>query len=118
MCGPVGVEDNDNIPDVRMTASSYFNIKYYPHYGRLNEDRVHGAWCPKKKDDRRDYLEVDMGAVHSVCAAATQGEKVQHDWTTSYKVNQFIDRVTWNSYNENTVEKVTNTTCPCVEVEL
>jgi len=106
VCGPVGVEDSNKIPDARMTASTYFNIDYYPYYGRLNENRGDGAWCAKKKEDRTDYIQVDMGAVHSVCAVATQGEKVQHDWTTSYKLQLSTDGVTWNSYRENNVEKV------------
>ena len=99
-----------------MTASTYYDGKYHPYYGRLNEDRGKGAWCPKTATDRTDYLEVDMGAVQSVCAAATQGEKVQHDWTTSYKVNLSIDGVTWNSYNENNVEKVTKMMYSCLRM--
>ena len=90
-----------------MTASTYFNSRYHPYYGRLNENREDGAWCPKEKVNRTDYIQVDMGAVHCVCAVATQGERVQHDWTTSYKVHLSIDGVTWNSYKESNVEKVT-----------
>jgi len=118
VCGPVGIEDSNKISDARMTASTYYDSKYHPYYGRLNEDRGKGAWCPKTATDRTDYLQVDMGAVQSVCAAATQGEKVQHDWTTSYKVNLSIDGVTWNSYNENNVEKVTKIICSYVGIEI
>ena len=100
-----------------MTATSYFDSRYYPYYGRLNENRGEGAWCTKTTTDRTDYLQVDMGAVHSVCAVATQGERVGSFWTTSYKVHFSTDGVTWNSYKENNVEKVTNIIYCCLGVE-
>ena len=118
MCGPIGIEDSNKIADARMTADSYYDTNFYPHYGRLNGNRGNGAWCPKTEIDRTDYLQVDMGAVEYVCAAATQGEKVGHAWTTSYKVNLSIDGVTWNSYNENNVEKVTKIICSYVGIEI
>ena len=89
-----------------MTATSYFDSRYYPYYGRLNENRGEGAWCTKTTD-RTDYLQVDMGAVYSVCAVATQGYRQNYVWTTSYKVHLSKDGVTWNSYKENNIEKVT-----------
>ena len=55
--------------------------------------------------DRTDYLQVDMGAVRSVCAVATQGLRAGANWATSYKVHLSTDGVTWNVYKENNVEK-------------
>ena len=107
VCGPVGVEDRNKIPDARMTASTFHNSYYFPYYGRLNENRGDGGWCTKTATDRTDYLQVDMGAVHSVCAVATQGHKGISAWITSYKVHLSKDGVTWISYKENNVEKVT-----------
>jgi len=104
ICGPVGVEDRNKIPDARMTASTY-HTTYYPYYGRLNENRGNGGWCTKTTTDRTDYLQADMGSVHSVCAVATQGQRGSH-WTPSYKVHLSADGVTWKSYKENNVEKV------------
>ena len=106
-CGPVGVEDRNKIPDARMTASSHYSSSYQSHHGRLNENGGYGAWCTETKTDRTDYLQVDMGTVHSVCALATQGEIEYSEWTTSYKVYLSTDEVTWNSYKENDVQKVT-----------
>ena len=106
-CGAVGVEDRNKIPDSRMTASSYYDGRYHPYYGRLNGKRGLGAWCALTKTDRTDYLQVDMGAVYSVCAVATQGHRANTQRTTSYKVHLSTDGVTWNSYKENNVEKVT-----------
>ena len=106
-CGAVGVEDRNKIPDARMTASTYFDSDFYPYYGRLNENRGDGAWCAETTTNRTDYLQVDIGAVHSVCAVATQGERVGPYWTTSYIVHFSLDGVTWNNYTENNVQKVT-----------
>ncbi|KAL9970397.1 hypothetical protein ACROYT_G022767 [Oculina patagonica] len=103
-CGPVGVEDRNTIPDARMTASTFFSSNYHPYYGRLNENRGDRVWCTKTTSDRTDYLQVDMGAVHFVCAVATQGRG--SSWIISYKVHLSTDGVTWNSYKENNVEKV------------
>ena len=117
-CGAVGVEDRNKIPDARMNASTYFGSNFYPYFGRLNENRGDGAWCAKTSTDSTDYLQVDMGAVKSVCAVATQGEKVGSYWTTSYKVRLSTDAVTWKRYRENNVQKVTRITYSCLGVEV
>ena len=106
-CGAVGVENRSKIPDARITASTYYGITNYPYYGRLNGNRGDGAWCAETTTGRTDYLQVDMGAVHSVCAVATQGESKFAEWTRSYKLRLSTDGVTWNSYKENNAEKVT-----------
>ena len=102
------------IPDARMTAGSYYNNRYHPYYSRLNENRGRGAWCAKTTSDRTDYLQVDMGAVHTVCAVVTQGLRAESAWTTSYKLHLSTDGVTWNSYKENNVEKVTKPIYSCL----
>ena len=89
-----------------MTASTFASSYYYTYYGRLNGNRGRGAWCAKTNTDKTDYLQVDMGAVHSVCAVATQGHRRSLAWTTSYKVYVSTDGVTWSSYKENNFEKV------------
>lgn len=107
VCGPVGVADRNIIPDSRMTASTYHHSWYYPYFGRLHESRKHGAWCPKTKSDRTDYLQVDIGKVYSVCAVATQGGRSYiTERITSYKLQLSIDGIAWESYKENSVQKV------------
>ncbi len=106
MCGPVGVADSNTVPDARMTASTINRSGLGPYYGRLNGKRGEGAWCTKTRSDRTDYLQIDMGAVHSVCAVATQGRPTATERVTSYKVHLSTDGVTWNAYEENNVEKV------------
>ena len=93
-----------------MTASTVYGTKFYPYFGRLHENRGYGGWCPKTKTDRTDYLQVDVGTMLSVCAVATQGEKVYHEWTTSYKLHLSSDGVTWNVYEETSTTKVWSAT--------
>ena len=106
VCGPVGVADRNITPDARMTASTFYNSAYYQYYGRLNENRGYGAWYPKTKTDKTDFLQVDMGTVHYVCAVATQGASGIGEWTTGYKLRLSMNGVTWHAYMENNVEKV------------
>ena len=106
MCKAVGVADRNTIPDARMTASST-HPRDLPYYGRLNEKRYNGVWCTKAKQIKEDYLQVDMGAVHSVCAVATQGPR-NEVWVKSYKLQLSTDGVTWYFYKENNKEKVSS----------
>ena len=101
----MGVADRNIIPDARMTASTHHS-DYYPYYGRLNEQRGRAVWCAKTTADRTDYLQVDMGAVQSVCAVATKGSTKHVVWITSFKVHLSTDGVIWNAYKENNEEKV------------
>ena len=99
--------DRNMIPDARMTASTTNSDKEYPYYGRLNEGRGYGVWCPDTRSDRTDFLQVDMGTEHLVCAVATQG----HGWgarVTSYKVRLSADGITWITYKEINIKKVQN----------
>ena len=102
----MGVADRNIISDARMTASTIASSNHYAYYGRLKENRGRGAWCARTTTDRTDYLQVDMGPVHSVCAVATQGHGGGPHWTTSYKVHLSTDGVIWNVHKENNVEKV------------
>ena len=104
VCEPVGVADRNIIPDARMTASATHSVDL-PYYGRLNETRVNGVWCTKANQISKDYLQVDMGAVHSDCAVATKGPR-NDIWITSYKLQLSTDGVTWNVYKENNEERV------------
>ena len=99
--------DPNRIPNAQMTASSYHSSSYYPYYGRLNEARGYGGWCPETvKGPRTDYLQVDLGTVHSVCAVATQGASNIDERTTRYILRMSKDGFTWNTYQENNAEKV------------
>ena len=103
----MGVADPNRIPNAQMTATSYYSTSYYPYYGRLNETRGAGGWCPStQQGPRTDYLQVDLGTVHSVCAVATQGASNINERTTSYILRMSENGVTWNTYKESNAEKV------------
>ena len=102
--------DRNATSDARMTASTVFDIRFYPYYGRLHENRGYGGWCPRTVSDRTDYLQVDMGIMLSVCAVATQGERINSEWTTSYKLQLSTDGVNWNVFEEINTAKVWSAT--------
>lgn len=64
------VEDPNIIPDPQITASSYY-LSYYPHIELLNGEK---GWCQKTSRITDDYLQVDVGARHTVRGVATQGK--------------------------------------------
>lgn len=98
--------DTKKIQNDQMTASSYYNNKYYPYYGRLSGTMGKG-WCPKtRQGPRTDYLQIDMRTVRSVCAVATQGSIKASEWTSSYILRMSIDGETWDTYKQNNAEKV------------
>ena len=106
----MGVADISTIPDDRITASTIHDRGYQPYYGRLNGRRgSQGAWCTMTKNDRTDYLQVDMGAVRSVCAVATQGSTT-FNWITSFKLKLSLDGTTFNYYMEDNAVKVNKLT--------
>ena len=105
VCQPIGVADSNTITDDRMTASTIYSSSYQPYFGRLNGIRQSGAWCTKTASLGAEYLEVDMGAVHSLCAVATQAGK-QGQLTGSYKLRVSLDGTRFSAYKENSIEKV------------
>ena len=96
--------DRNRIPDAKLTASTIYSSSFQSFFGRLHETRGSNGWCPKTTSDRRDFLQVDMGNVFSVCGVATQGKS--GEWSTSYKIQFSSDGATWNPYRENNEEKV------------
>ena len=74
------------------------------------KNRGYGGWCPRTVIDRTDYLQVDMGAMLSVCVVATQGEKINNEWTTNYKLQLSADGETWKAYKETSTAEVWSAT--------
>ena len=103
-CKAVEVTDPKKIPDAKMTASTVYSSDYQPYYGRVNTKRG-SRWCPKTTSDRTDYLQVDMGAVHSVCAVATPTLSTV-DYAKTYYLRLSVDGLTWNTYEDNKTKKV------------
>jgi len=100
-CTAVGVADANIIPNGKITSSSVY-LRYYSYKGRLN-----GAlgWCAYSPYNRNDFIQVDIGAVRSICAVATQGKK-NGSYVTSYKLLLSSDGVSWTTYQEQNVDKI------------
>ncbi|XP_039286233.1 discoidin domain-containing receptor 2-like [Nilaparvata lugens] len=71
---PLGMESGQ-LPDAFITASSSYVPNVGPQNGRLKVERAGGGWCPKQQIEMgvREYMEVELGAVHLVTGVATQG---------------------------------------------
>ncbi|XP_067048965.1 EGF-like repeat and discoidin I-like domain-containing protein 3 [Acropora muricata] len=104
-CESIGVADKNFVPDSRMTASSIYSSNWRPYYGRFDETRGVGRWCPQTKTNRNDYLQVDMESVRFVCSVATQGTNSPY-YSTSYKLRFSIDGVNWKIYKTDNKAKV------------
>ena len=101
---PIGVEDRSKFPDYRMTASSFLRDKFAPYIGRLNMDF---CWEPKDKNNiPNDYLQLDLGAAHFICAVATQGNSRAAEWTTKYQISLSANNDVWSKYKESVNVKV------------
>ena len=110
-CEPIGVADKTKISDDKLTASTFYkgSTPFHPYLGRLYETNGRGGWCPATSSNSADFLQVDLGAVHHVCAVATQGRK-EGQRTTSYKLQLSPDGRNWDVYSEKGLEKVSKWT--------
>ena len=109
---PLGVEDG-RVPDPLMRASSFYNYYCGPFNARLNRRRYGrhgGAWCAKRRD-RRQWLQIDFGALTKVCRVATQGRQNAAQWVTSYYITYSRNGYKFTPYREGRRTKVTFFTC-------
>jgi len=105
---PLGVEDG-RVPDPLMRASSFYNYYCGPFNARLNRRRYGrqgGAWCAKRRD-RRQWLQIDFGALTKVCRVATQGRQNSAQWVTSYYITYSRNGYKFTPYREGRRTKVT-----------
>ena len=104
---PIGVEDG-KIPNSYVTASSTYNRYHAPWLGRLNNKargRNKGAWSAKK-NDRRQFLQFNLGSPTLITAIRTQGRQDASQWVTSYKVFFGNDGVRFIPYKKGGRVKV------------
>ena len=104
---PLGVEDK-RVPNPMMRASSYRNYYCRPGSGRLNGRRVGrqgGAWCAKRRN-RRQWLQIDFGALTRVTRIATQGKQNSAQWVKSYYLKYSKNGYSFLPYKENGRTKV------------
>jgi len=94
---PIGVADEDKIPDAQITASSYHSARFQPAYGRLNGSRGDG-WCAKSARANNEWLQVDLGKLYTVCAVTTQGDINGNEWVNFFKVFFSVNGQSWDVY--------------------
>jgi len=108
---------NGIIPNDAMRASSVLDRYHAPSQARLNnakQGKNGGAWKPKL-NDKKQYLEVDLGAITKVTQVSTQGystptgakvHKKEKCWVESYTLAFSTDGSQWQQYTENGAVKV------------
>ena len=101
ICAPVGVEDPHIIPNAQITTSSYY-LSYYPHMGRLSGVK---DWCQKTTAITDDYIQVNMRALHAVCAIAMQGKK-NGSFAKSYRLSFPTDERSCSVYQDQNIDNV------------
>ena len=104
---PLGVQDR-RIPHQMMRAKSFYNFYCAPRNARLHQRRAGrdgGSWCAKR-NDRRQWLQVDLGADALVRRVATQGRQNADQWVTSYYMSYSRDGSKFVLYKKGSVTKV------------
>lgn len=90
--------ENGSIADFQIISSTVWG-GYSAEDGRLNGDR---AWVAKK-NDRNQWIQVDLGELKIVTKIATQGRKDEDQWVTTYNVSYGQK---FNQYQVYSVDKV------------
>jgi len=106
---PLGLEDK-RVHNKMMRASSYYNYYCGPWNGRLNGrryGRYGGAWCAKRRD-RRQWLQIDFGALAKVYRIASQGRQNSAQWVTSYSLSYSKNGYKFVTYKERGRTKVSS----------
>ena len=109
---PLGLEDG-RVPDPLIRASSFYNYYCGPFNARLNRRRYGrqgGAWCAKRRD-RRQWLQVDFGALSTVSGVATQGRQNSAQWVTSYYISYSRNGYKFAPYREGRRTRVRALAC-------
>ncbi|XP_073249874.1 uncharacterized protein [Porites lutea] len=92
---------NGLIRDNQLTASSE---AAQAKNGRLNFI-AGSSWCASTNDSN-PYLEIDLEAVHIICAVSTQGNAQGSQWVETYFLQSSTDGMTWTDYEEDGQIKV------------
>ncbi|XP_031564451.1 EGF-like repeat and discoidin I-like domain-containing protein 3 [Actinia tenebrosa] len=101
----LGMEDG-TIPDQQLTASTTYDGRYLPAYGRLNfkanVSYNSGSWAPKTLDFNQ-WFQVDLGSVAKVTGVATQGNPIYATWITSYGLQYSVDNSHYEDYEKGKI---------------
>ena len=98
---PLGVQDG-RVTRSMFTASSMYNHYYGPWCARLqarNHGSTRGGWIAKY-NNRKQWLQIDLGAASRVKRIATQGRYDANQWVKSYTVSFSHDGSRFYPYRE------------------
>ena len=92
------------ISDAQITASSRMNNNSTPRQARLNfieQGIKQGGWS-SHKNDRNQWLQVDLGSHTTVTGVATQGRNSTkwRQWITTFTLQFSFDGVIFQSFKE------------------
>ncbi|XP_027037220.1 uncharacterized protein LOC113665691 [Pocillopora damicornis] len=101
--GALGMESGA-ISDAQITASSRMNNNSTPRQARLNfieQGIKQGGWS-SHKNDRNQWLQVDLGSHTTVTGVATQGRNSTkwRQWIATFTLQFSFDGVIFQSYKE------------------
>ena len=100
--------ENGEIPNQKVTASTYNGGEHEPWQARLNNIQKSGSagsWSALQ-NNIGEYLQIDLGKERVVNKIATQGRSSYNQWVTSYKLLFSSDGANWTEYQNNGVAKV------------
>lgn len=96
------------ILDSQITASSEFDGRHTPHYGRLNfpaGPAKCGCWAVRHNDPSQ-WLQVDFVKKVSLGKVATQGRDDYPQWVTSYSLSYSMNGINFDMYEQDGSPKV------------
>ncbi|XP_021150057.1 discoidin domain-containing receptor 2 isoform X2 [Columba livia] len=100
---PLGMSGG-HIPDEDISASSQWSESTAAKYGRLDSEDGDGAWCPEipvEPDDLKEFLQIDLHALHFITLVGTQGRHAGghgNEFAPMYKINYSRDGTRWISW--------------------
>lgn len=95
------------INDKQLVAHSALNARYGASRARLHLREWPQGWSAQKNDPS-PWLQIDLGEVRSVTAAATQGygEDKKKQWVKTYALMTSVDGERWTVYREGGRKRV------------
>ena len=95
--------ENGIISDSEITASTVLSTSNTPaKNARMNSG---SSWCAATSDTN-PYLQIDLQALHIICAVSTQGNSQADQWVTTYTLQLSTDGSSWSDYKEGGQLKV------------
>ena len=98
------------IPDDHVTASSVWDDWHRAGNARLHFKKFaagRGAWAARK-NDKSQWLQVDLGSLAVITQIATQGRQNYPQWVRNYTISFSLDGVDFHTYENG---KVLNRVC-------